>query len=120
MTDQIRAVTNVASLACTTLLYNVVDSPVGTVPVTRVDYEADKLTEEWTDYSVGVGHGSSLLEGMLYNGDKAIYNAKKMAGLPVGVQVVGRKWEEEKVVAMMRVVDFALGKRGFGPGSWKA
>jgi hypothetical protein len=39
--------------------------------------------------------------------------------MPVGIQVVGKKWEEEKVLAMMQVVDEALGKdRGFGPGSW--
>lgn len=43
-----------------------------------------------------------------------------MKGLPVGVQVVGRKWEEEKVIAMMHVVDKVLEKKrtGFGPGSW--
>lgn len=34
------------------------------------------------------------------------------------VQVVGKKWEEEKVIEMMKVVDQALGPRGFGPGSW--
>jgi amidase len=39
--------------------------------------------------------------------------------MPVGIQVVGKKWEEEKVLAMMQVIDEALGKdRGFGPGSW--
>ena len=101
------------------MLYNVMDSPVGTVPVTRVDPEADKLTEEWTDYNVGTGHGSVLLEGMLYKGDKAIYNPKLMAGLPIGVQVVGKKWEEEKVVEMMKVVDHALGPRDFGPFCWR-
>lgn len=110
----------IASLASSSLLYNVVDSPVGTVPVTRVDPEVDELTEEWTDHSLGTGHGSLLLESLLYKGDGAFYNAKKMASLPVGVQVVGRKWEEEKVIEMMKVVDNALGKRNFGPGTWKA
>jgi amidase len=39
--------------------------------------------------------------------------------MPVSIQVVGRKWEDEKVLAMMNVVEEALGKdRGFGPGSW--
>lgn len=42
-----------------------------------------------------------------------------MKGMPVGIQVVGKKWEEENLLAMMHVVDNALGKaRGFGPGSW--
>lgn len=111
--------TYIASLACHSFLYNLIDHPVGTIPVTRVDPVKDKLTEEWTEYSVGGGHGSPVLEGMLYKGDKAIYNADKMACLPIGVQVVGKKWEEEKVIAMMKVVDHALGERSFGPGYWK-
>lgn len=109
--------TYIASMACTSLLYNVVDSPVGTVPVTKVDPDLDRLTDEWRNQAA---IGSPTFEGMLYKGDNAIYNVDRMSGLPVGVQVVGKKWEEEKVVEMMKVVDTALGKRGFGPGSWKA
>jgi len=112
-----QSVAYIASLACASLLYNVVDSPVGTVPVTRVDPDLDRLTDEWRSQPVV---SSPTLEGLLYKGDKAIYNVDKMAGLPIGVQVVGKKWEEEKVVKMMEVVDGALGKRDFGPGSWKA
>ena len=36
-----------------------------------------------------------------------------------GVQIVGRNWEDEKVIAIMHVVDKALGPRGFGPGAWE-
>jgi amidase len=36
----------------------------------------------------------------------------------VGVQVVGQPWGEEKVLAIMHVIDATLGPRGFGPGSW--
>ena len=42
-----------------------------------------------------------------------------MEGLPVGIQVVGQPWGEEKVLAIMHVIDGALGPRGFGPGSWE-
>ena len=35
-----------------------------------------------------------------------------MAGLPVGVQVVGRRLEEEKVLAVMERVEDALDKHG--------
>ena len=48
------------------------------------------------------------------------YDPELMAGLPVGVQIVGRLYEDEKVLEMMKVVDEALGdakERGFGPGS---
>ncbi|PSR72798.1 hypothetical protein PHLCEN_2v11295 [Hermanssonia centrifuga] len=114
------SVAYVGSLSCPTVLYNIVDSPVGTIPVTRVDPVLDSLTEEWSNPKVGTGHGSPLVERLLYRGEGAMYNAQKMAGLPVGVQVVGKKWEEEKVIEMMKVVDRVLGQRGFGPGCWSS
>ena len=101
-------------LACSTLVWNVVDSPVGVVPVTRVDPARDELSEKWR---AAPCDGSKLLENDIY-GPKGAYNPSAMKGLPVGVQVVGRPWEEEKVLAIMHVIDAALGPRGFGPGSW--
>jgi Asp-tRNA(Asn)/Glu-tRNA(Gln) amidotransferase A subunit family amidase len=38
-----------------------------------------------------------------------LYDAKAMHGLPVGIQVVGRRLEEEKVLAIMKRVEDALG-----------
>lgn len=107
----------VAAIANATVTYNVVDSPVGCIPVTRLDPSLDQLTDEWFD---GPGHGSQLLERMVYGTKKnkyALYDVEAMKDLPVGVQLVGRKWQEEKVVEMMKVMDQALGKRGFGAGS---
>ena len=40
------------------------------------------------------------------------YDAEKMAGLPVGVQVVGQRLQEEKVLAVMERVEDALDKHG--------
>jgi hypothetical protein len=37
------------------------------------------------------------------------YDAGHMHGLPVGVQVVGRRLEEEKVLAVMKKLEDALG-----------
>ncbi len=34
-------------LAVGTILYNIVDSTVGVIPVTRVDPKLDQLTEKW-------------------------------------------------------------------------
>ncbi|KAI0259766.1 amidase signature domain-containing protein [Gloeopeniophorella convolvens] len=102
-------------LAAATILYNIVDSPVGVVPVTRVDAEKDALSDAWRN---GPGSGSKLIEKDMY-GPKGAYNPKAMHGLPVGIQIVGRPWEEERVLAMMHVVDDALGPRGFGPGEWE-
>ena len=115
----------IAPLAGSAFLYNVLNVPVGVVPVTHVR-PSDVATIEWTDRRVGSGHGSALIERLLYGclsregqGKGGYYDPEKMAGIPVGVQVVGRKWEEEKVVEMMKVVDHALGPRDSGPLSWR-
>lgn len=94
---------------------------MGVVPVTRVDAIRDRLTAEWSDPRSGTGHGSLLFESSLYR--KGVlggyYDAERMNGMPVGVQIVGRRWEDENVIEMMKVVDSALGSRAFGPGSWQ-
>ena len=46
-------------MACGTALYNLVDSPVGILPVNRVDPEKDALTDAWRSEP---GHGSKMLE----------------------------------------------------------
>lgn len=38
------------------------------------------------------------------------YDAVRMAGLPVGVQIVGQRLQEERVLAAMEVVEAALEK----------
>ncbi|KAH7920402.1 amidase signature enzyme [Leucogyrophana mollusca] len=103
-------------LACSTILYNVIDSPVGIIPVTRVDASSDHLP---SNFVPGANGNSKLFESRMYGGKDAVYNPKAMHGIPVGVQIVGKKWEDEKVLAMMHIVDNALGPRGFGPGSWQ-
>ena len=40
------------------------------------------------------------------------YDAEKMHGLPVGIQVVGRRLEEEKTLEGMKLIEAALQKRG--------
>jgi hypothetical protein len=93
------------------------DHAVGCLPVTRVDPTLDQLTDEWKQ---GPGHGSSILEKGMYSGKNPFYDPVKMKGQPVGIQIAGKKWEEEKVLKILRLVDEALGKeRGFGPGAWE-
>lgn len=41
------------------------------------------------------------------------YDADAMHGLPVGVQIVGRRLEEEKVLAIMKRVEDALGPQKY-------
>jgi Asp-tRNA(Asn)/Glu-tRNA(Gln) amidotransferase A subunit family amidase len=42
-----------------------------------------------------------------------LYDADAMHGLPVGIQVVGRRLQEEKVLAIMKRVEDALGDDKF-------
>lgn len=83
------------------------DSPVGCLPVTHVDPSKDILTEEWTRPRKNLT-GSQVTEDKLYRGSNPYYNVEEMAGMPVGLQIVGKRWEEEKVLSMMRVVEEAL------------
>lgn len=43
-----------------------------------------------------------------------MYNADDMHGLPLGVQVVGRRLEEEKVLEGMKIIEGLLKKEGRG------
>ena len=74
-----------------------VDSTVGVIPVTRVDKSSDTTPPNFLADS----RGSKILEGRTYSGSDPAYDATKMQGLPVGVQIVAKPWEEEKVLAMM-------------------
>ena len=99
-----------------TVQWNIVDSTVGQIPVTFVDPARDGLSEAWEERR-RANNGSKIFERHLY-GPGGLYDAKDMAGLPVGVQVVGRQWDEERMIEVMKVVDEALGPRGFAPGDF--
>ena len=43
-----------------------------------------------------------------------------MEGPPVGIQLAGGRWEDERVIEIMKVVDATrLDERGFGPDGWE-
>ena len=86
--------------------------------MTRVDPKFDALPKDWLTTMVGNTPSSKQSEKLLC-GEKWGYDADAMRGLPVGIQLIGRKWEDEKVIEMMKVVDAALGERGFGPDGWE-
>ncbi|KAG8754486.1 hypothetical protein FRC14_005020 [Serendipita sp. 396] len=73
--------TRLSPIANNTFFYNIIDSPVGVIPVTRVDPEKDQLPADWS--SKGNQIGSPILNGGLY-GPSGVYNPEKMKGLPVG------------------------------------
>lgn len=78
------------------------DYTSGIIPVTHVDPKLDQLP---------AGFNINKLNGVARGAYKH-YDATKMAGLPVAVQVVGRRLEEEKILAVMERVEEALDRHG--------
>jgi nitrogen regulatory protein PII-like uncharacterized protein len=69
------------------------------MPITHVDKSLDQLP---SDFSL------KKLNGVAQGAYKQ-YNAIAMDGLPVAVQIVGQRLEEEKVLAIMNRIEGALG-----------
>jgi fatty acid amide hydrolase len=94
-----------------TFLWNLLDYPAGILPVSHVDPKLDALATPGAR-----GYKVALKELGCYNamarGAWKYYDAEKMAGLPTAVQVVGRRWEEEKVLGYMAQVESALEQAG--------
>jgi hypothetical protein len=66
-------------------MYNAVDSPVGVIPVTRVDPTKDALIgDTWPASQTSNGGGGSKLVGRAC---AKAYDVQAMEGVPVGVQV---------------------------------
>ncbi|CVK83154.1 related to amidase (acetamidase) [Fusarium proliferatum] len=86
-----------------TFLFNLLDYTAGVLPVTHVDKMWDQLPGDFSLNSLnGIAQGAYKL-----------YDANAMHGLPVGVQVVGRRLEEEKVLAIMKRIEEAMGDNAF-------
>ena len=85
-----------------TFMFNLLDYTSGVLPVTHVDRALDQLPE---------GFDRAKLNGVA-RGAYANYDADRMHGLPVGVQVVGQRLQEEKVLAAMKRVEDALREHG--------
>ncbi|GME22569.1 Amidase [Neofusicoccum parvum] len=85
-----------------TFLFNLLDYTCGILPVTHVDRVLDALPASFN---------FKKLNGIA-KGAYTHYDAIKMEGLPVAVQVVGQRLEEEKVLAVMERIEDALEKNG--------
>jgi len=76
------------------------------MPITFVDKNVDSLP---ADFMSGPEYAQmNDISRALHE----LYDADAMNGLPVGVQVIGRRLEEEKVLAGMQVVKNALAATG--------
>ncbi|KAF9458148.1 amidase signature domain-containing protein [Collybia nuda] len=89
-----------------TLIFNMLDYTAGVLPVTFVDKDIDGLPPDF--YSSKAYNDMNALAKGAYS----VYDAEAMHGLPLGVQVVGKRLEEEKVLEGMNVIEEALKKQG--------
>ncbi|KAG2068532.1 amidase signature enzyme [Suillus decipiens] len=84
------------------MIFNILDYVAGVLPVTFVDRKSDALPKDFMksdDYKN---------MGLISKGAYSVYDADEMHGLPLGVQIVGRRFEEEKVLQGMKIVEDAL------------
>ncbi|KAL3423434.1 amidase [Phlyctema vagabunda] len=82
-----------------TFLFNLLDYTCGIMPITHVDKSLDGLPESFS---------LKKLNGVAYGAYKH-YDAVAQHGLPVAVQIVGQRLEEEKVLAIMERIEKLLG-----------
>lgn len=73
-----------------TAAYNVVDFPAGSVPISRVNQDDQEALEDYPR--------NDLLYHLVYNGTKGA------VGMPLNVQVIGRPWQEEMVLHVMKLL----------------
>jgi hypothetical protein len=76
------------------------------LPVTFVDKRVDSLPNDFMS-GPEYAHMNDISRAI-----HEVYDADAMDGLPVGVQVVGRRLQEEKVLAGMKLVKEALAASG--------
>ena len=70
------------------------------MPITRVDFALDKPSVPFAP--------RNKIERDAY----LSYDADEMHGLPIGVQIVGRRLEEEKVLEVMKLIEGLLKRKG--------
>ncbi|KAL3494344.1 amidase signature domain-containing protein [Aspergillus germanicus] len=98
-----RAMKDAVSSCGYTFLWNLLDYSAGVMPVSHVDAKKDALEAPYRTVLKQLGANGALARGAWKH-----YDATKMAGLPTAVQVVGRRWQEEKVLGYMAAVEGAL------------
>ncbi|EST07257.1 Amidase [Kalmanozyma brasiliensis GHG001] len=122
--------THTSTQAGSTVLFNITEASVAVLPVLRVDPARDSHKRK--DYESATPEQranfdrwesetcwrstSKICNYLLYS---TAYDAEKMEGLPVGVQVVTRPYHDEKAIGMMRLIDDALPSPATRGSAWK-
>ncbi|KAJ6476924.1 amidase signature domain-containing protein [Mycena sanguinolenta] len=89
-----------------TFLFSILDYTAGVLPVTFVDRVRDALPANFRS-SEKFNRMNQVAKGAY-----SVYDADKMHGLPLGVQIVGGRLKEEKVLEGMKVIERALREAG--------
>lgn len=89
---------------CYTSQWNLLDYPGVVFPVTKVDKVVDVFEDDFKPIS---GHDSD---------NHKLYDPEEFHGLPVGLQLVGRRFEDEKVLRILDQLHCSIGMSfdGFG------
>ncbi|KAF8579665.1 amidase signature enzyme [Ramaria rubella] len=85
-------------------IFNLLDYTAGVLPVSKVDAAIDNVSPSFKSELKNL----NKLARMAYRN----YDSKAMHGLPIGVQVVGRRLEEEKVLEGMKIVESVISASG--------
>ncbi|KAJ5929959.1 hypothetical protein N7466_005452 [Penicillium verhagenii] len=91
-----------------TSIWNLVGYAALTVPATTVSRDKDLPSQEWLDHV-------PRNEGDRFN--KEQYDIDLVDGMPVGVQVVGGRFGEEKCVAVAKAIEQAMKRKDSAPPS---
>ncbi|KAG5643039.1 hypothetical protein DXG03_001651 [Asterophora parasitica] len=89
-----------------TTIFSLLDYTAGVLPVTFVDKGIDQLPPDFFESQQYASMCTVAKEAY------SVYDPEGMHGLPMGVQVVGRRLEEEKVLEGMKVIEDALKEQG--------
>jgi len=81
-----------------TYVYNIMSCPAGVVPITKETPEDQKNLDSYP-----------VKEDLLYR--LAARATRGAEGMPIGVQVVGRRWQEELVLHVMGLIQAANNKQ---------
>ncbi|KAF2750226.1 amidase [Sporormia fimetaria CBS 119925] len=88
---------NTAKYWCYTSQWNLLDYPGVVFPVCKVDTGLDPLEDDFEPMS---GHDAD---------NHKLYDAAEFHGVPVGLQLVGRRFEDEKVLRIAEILEAKIG-----------
>ncbi|WAQ81752.1 hypothetical protein PtA15_2A63 [Puccinia triticina] len=97
---------NKSFMAESTLIWNLVDSTVGQLPITRVNVQKDQ-SQRATETVTRVSRRPAAMAQVT----KLLPTIEESEGLPVGIQLVCGMWEEEKTLALMGVIEKSWNNR---------